>query len=58
MLVRMVVMKLLYGRTGSERFWNLFKKLLDVIEKSLYLGLEQAKSNERLTGISYAVKTV
>lgn len=51
-------MKSLYGRTGSERFWNLFKKLLDVIEKSLYLGLEQAKSNERLTDISYAMKTV
>ena len=33
------------------------QKLLDVTEKSLYLGLEQVKPCERLSNISHAVQT-
>lgn len=33
------------------------QKLLDVTEKSLYLGLEQVKPGERLSNISHAVQT-
>ncbi|MFB4335820.1 type I methionyl aminopeptidase [Bacillus sp. BR_16] len=33
------------------------QKLLDVTEKSLYLGLEQVKPDERLSNISHAVQT-
>ncbi|ENQ3080698.1 type I methionyl aminopeptidase [Bacillus sp. WLY-B-L8] len=33
------------------------QKLLDVTEKSLYLGLEHAKPGERLSNISHAVQT-
>jgi methionyl aminopeptidase len=33
------------------------QKLLDVTEKSLYLGLDQAKPNERLSNISHAIQT-
>ncbi|MCJ8009703.1 type I methionyl aminopeptidase [Lederbergia wuyishanensis] len=33
------------------------KKLLDVTEKSLYLGLEEAKPSVRLSNISYAIQT-
>ncbi|MGG0239300.1 type I methionyl aminopeptidase [Bacillus rhizoplanae] len=33
------------------------QKLLDVTEKSLYLGLEQAKPGERLSNISHAIQT-
>ncbi|MBL3199334.1 M24 family metallopeptidase, partial [Klebsiella pneumoniae] len=33
------------------------QKLLDVTEKSLYLGLEQIKPGERLSNISHAVQT-
>ncbi|MEH7460624.1 type I methionyl aminopeptidase [Bacillus thuringiensis] len=33
------------------------QKLLDVTEKSLYLGLEHAKPGERLSNISYAIQT-
>ncbi|WP_028400877.1 type I methionyl aminopeptidase [Ectobacillus panaciterrae] len=33
------------------------QKLLDVTEKSLYLGLEQAKPSERLSNISHAIQT-
>ncbi|KAA6457349.1 MULTISPECIES: type I methionyl aminopeptidase [Bacillus cereus group] len=33
------------------------QKLLDVTEKSLYLGLEQVKPSERLSNISHAVQT-
>ncbi|CAM4211460.1 type I methionyl aminopeptidase [Lederbergia lenta] len=33
------------------------QKLLDVTEKSLYLGLEEAKPGERLSNISHAIQT-
>src|SRR6185295_11433416 len=33
------------------------QKLLDVTEKSLYLGLEEAKTGERLSNISHAIQT-
>lgn len=33
------------------------EKLLDVTEKSLYLGLEEAKPGERLSNISHAIQT-
>jgi len=52
-----VIMEILLGPILSETSMQKQKKLLDVTEKSLYLGLEEAKPSVRLSNISYAIQT-